>query len=103
MKLVLEHMLPRKLRYAKVYLEAGSASVFFSLVGVVVAAGLLRWSAAPATWFVRTALTLTAISLVPPFLVGADAATVAALLGLHVVAASVMIPTVARCLRARED
>ena len=33
MKFVLQHMLPRKLRYAKVYLEAGNASVFFSLDG----------------------------------------------------------------------
>jgi hypothetical protein len=33
MKFRLEHQLPKKLRYAKVYLEAGSASVFFSLDG----------------------------------------------------------------------
>ena len=33
MKFYLEHMLPRRLRYAKVYLEAGGASVFFSLNG----------------------------------------------------------------------
>jgi len=33
MKVLLEHMLPRKLRYARVYLEAGSASVYFSLDG----------------------------------------------------------------------
>ncbi|MDV3278567.1 MAG: hypothetical protein LYZ69_08935 [Nitrososphaerales archaeon] len=33
MKFFLEHMLPRKLRYARVYLEAGGASVFFSLNG----------------------------------------------------------------------
>ncbi len=33
MKVLLEHMLPRRLRYAKVYVEAGSASVFFSLDG----------------------------------------------------------------------
>jgi hypothetical protein len=32
-KLLLEHRLPKKLRYAKVYFEAGSASVFFSLDG----------------------------------------------------------------------
>jgi hypothetical protein len=32
-KFRLEHALPRKLRYAKVYFEAGSASVFFSLDG----------------------------------------------------------------------
>jgi hypothetical protein len=33
MKFRLEHRLPKKLRYAKVYLEAGPASVFFSLEG----------------------------------------------------------------------
>lgn len=33
MKVLVEHMLPRKLRYARVYLEAGSASVYFSLDG----------------------------------------------------------------------
>ncbi|WP_246248443.1 DUF6069 family protein, partial [Micromonospora maritima] len=74
---------------------------FFSIVGVVLAAALLRWSAHPAARFGWTAGTLTAISLVPPFLVGADAATVAALVGLHLVAAAVMIPTLVRFLRAR--
>src|SRR6185312_7592370 len=53
---------------------------FFSVVGVVIAASLLRWSAQPADRFVRTALTLTAISLVPPVLSGADTATIAALI-----------------------
>jgi hypothetical protein len=33
MKFRLEHALPRRLRYAKVYLEAGAASIFFSLDG----------------------------------------------------------------------
>jgi hypothetical protein len=33
MKLRLEHALPRKLRYAKVYFEAGAASLFFSMDG----------------------------------------------------------------------
>jgi hypothetical protein len=33
MKIFLEHKLPRRLRYAKVYVEAGNASVFFSLDG----------------------------------------------------------------------
>jgi hypothetical protein len=33
MKFRLEHALPRRLRYAKVYLEAGPASLFFSLDG----------------------------------------------------------------------
>lgn len=33
MKILLEHKLPKKLRYAKVYVETGSASVYFSLDG----------------------------------------------------------------------
>jgi hypothetical protein len=76
---------------------------FFSVVGIVIAAALLRWSTRPAERFVRTAVTLTAISLVPPLLSGADAATITALLGLHLVAATVMIPTLARSLRTRTD
>ena len=74
---------------------------FFSVVGIVIAVALLRWSARPAERFVWTAVSLTAISLVPPFLSGADTATVAALLGLHLVPAAVMIPTLARSLRSR--
>ena len=74
---------------------------FFSVVGIVIAAALLRWSARPAERFVWTAVSLTAISLVPPLLSGANAATVAALLGLHLVAAAVMIPALARSLRGR--
>ncbi|MEU8122910.1 DUF6069 family protein [Spirillospora sp. NPDC049024] len=73
---------------------------FFSVVGIVIAAGLLRWSARPAERFVWTAVPLTAISLVPPFLSGADTTTITALLGLHLVAATVMIPTLARSLRS---
>ena len=72
---------------------------FFSLVGVVIAAALLRWSAHPAQRFVWTAVSLTAVSLVPPLLSGADTGTTIALVGLHLVAATVMIPTLARGLR----
>jgi hypothetical protein len=72
---------------------------FFSVVGIVIAAALLRWSARPAERFVWTAGSLTAISLVPPLVSGADTATITALLGLHLVAAAVMIPSLARSLR----
>jgi hypothetical protein len=84
---------------------AGFAVVtgFFSIVGVVIAAAFLRWSARPAERFVWTAVSLTAISLVPPFLVEADVATTAALLGLHIVPAVVMIPALAWSLRTRTD
>ena len=74
---------------------------FFSVVGIVIAVALLRWSARPAGRFVWTAVSLTAISLVPPLLAGADTATTAALLGLHLVAATVMIPTLTRSLQNR--
>jgi hypothetical protein len=76
---------------------------FFSLVGVVIAVALRRWTARPADRFVRTAVSLTAISAVPPLLSGASAATVATLLGLHLVPAAVMIPTLARGLRGTAD
>ncbi|MEW2445299.1 DUF6069 family protein [Micromonospora marina] len=73
---------------------------FFSLVGVAAAAVLLRFSARPAQRFGWTAVALTALSMVPPFLVGAAAPSVIALVGLHLVAAAVMIPVLTRSLRA---
>ena len=76
---------------------------FFSVVGIVIAAALLRWSARPAERFTWTALSLTVISFVPPLLSGANTATTTSLLGLHLVAATVMIPTLARSLRTRTD
>ncbi|MGQ5655056.1 DUF6069 family protein [Streptomyces sp. EKR5.2] len=76
---------------------------FFSVVGIVIAVALLRWSDRPAKRFVWTTVALTAISLVPPLLSGANTATITALLGLHLVAAAVVIPTLARSLRTRTD
>jgi hypothetical protein len=84
---------------------AGFAVVtgFFSVVGILIAAALLRWSARPAERFVWTAVSLLAISLVPPLLSGANTATTTSLFGLHLVAATVVIPTLARSLRTRTD
>ncbi|MBQ0977120.1 DUF6069 family protein [Micromonospora sp. M61] len=76
---------------------------FFSVLGIVIAAAFRRWSAQPARRFVWAALSLTAVSLVPPLISGANTATIAALLGLHLVPAAVMIPTLARSLRTRTD
>jgi Family of unknown function (DUF6069) len=73
---------------------------FFCVVGAVLAVALRRWSARPATAFVRVAVALTALSLVPPFFSGGDATTVAALVLLHLVAAAVMVPALARGLHA---
>jgi hypothetical protein len=71
----------------------------FSLVGVGLALALLRWSARPAERFVQAAVVLTAASLVPPFVVGASLGTSLALVALHLVAAAVMVPALARGLR----
>ena len=76
---------------------------FFSIVGVVIAAAFQRWSARPAARFVWTAGLLTAISLVPPLLSGGNFATVATLIVLHLIPAAVMIPSLARALRATND
>ena len=70
----------------------------FAMIGLLLAAGLRRWAEQPSTTFVRVTLILTAISLVPPFLVEANAATVAALVLVHLVAAAVFIPVLARKL-----
>ncbi|MFC4068859.1 DUF6069 family protein [Actinoplanes subglobosus] len=80
---------------------AGFAVVtgFFCLVGVAIAAALLRWTARPEQRFVWTAVTLTVVSLVPPLISGAAATTAATLLLLHLIPAAVMIPTLARALR----
>ncbi len=75
----------------------------FSLVGVAIALAFRRWSTRPAQRFVGTTVALTALSLLQPFVVGADAATTAALIGLHLVAAAVMIPVLARNLPERLD
>jgi hypothetical protein len=70
----------------------------FSLVGTVIAAALLRWSARPVERFLWTAVSLTLVSLIPPFLSGANAATTVTLVGLHLVAATLVIPTLTRGL-----
>jgi hypothetical protein len=64
----------------------------FSLVGLVIAAGLRRWTARPAKTFLRIALVLTAVSLVPPFVVGANLTTSFGLVLVHLAAAAIMIP-----------
>ncbi|MFI8529457.1 DUF6069 family protein [Streptomyces aquilus] len=72
---------------------------FFSVVGVATAMALLRWSTRPAQRFVWTAVSLTVTSSVPPLIAGADTTTAIALVGLHLLAAAVMIPALVRGLR----
>lgn len=70
----------------------------FSIVGLGVAAGFRRWSKRPVTMFLRTALTLTAISLVPPFLIDVDGTSSICLVLAHLVVAAIVIPTLTRSL-----
>jgi uncharacterized protein DUF6069 len=75
-------------------LGIGNLAFIFSLVGLAIAAALRRWTARPARTFLRIALVLTAVSLVPPFLVGANLATSVGLVLTHLAAAVIMIPVV---------
>ncbi|MGH9134188.1 MAG: DUF6069 family protein [Ilumatobacteraceae bacterium] len=68
---------------------------FFALVGIVLAAVLVRRAHRPRHTFVVTTVALTVLSLVPPVLVAADTATKVALEVLHVVAAAIVVPVIA--------
>jgi Family of unknown function (DUF6069) len=72
----------------------------FSVVGLVLALVLARTAGHPRTAFVRTTIALTALSLVPDLLADASAATKLLLMSTHLVAASIVIPTIARRLSA---
>ena len=76
-------------------------TVVFSLVGVALAAVLARTVRRSRTVFVRTTLLLTALSLVPDLVSGFGAASAVTLMTLHVVAAAIVIPTLASRLTDR--
>lgn len=70
----------------------------FSVVGVLIALAIRRWAPRPARAWVRIAVALTALSLVPPFLVDANLATACTLVLAHLIAAAIVIPVIARRL-----
>jgi hypothetical protein len=78
----------------------GVLTTVFSLIGVVLAALLSRFARRPRRTFVRTTVALTVLSLVPDVIADADTATKALLMLTHLVAAAIVIPTVARRLAA---
>lgn len=73
-------------------------TVIGAVIGIAIAAGLRRWATSPARSFVRVAVALTAVSLVPPLLVDAATSTVAFLEITHLAAAAIVIPAIARRL-----
>lgn len=70
-------------------------TVTFALVGVGIAAVMARKARRPRSTFVRTALALTALSVVPDLTFGFDAPSAVTLITLHSIAAAIVVPTLA--------
>ena len=67
-----------------------------AVIGGLLAAAFSRWSSRARDRFVGTTVVLTALSCIPSIAVPPDAATKVALVAIHVVAALVVIPALAR-------
>ena len=77
-------------------------TLVFSLVGVGIAEIMARRARRPRRTFVRTAVALTALSVVPDLTFGFDAGSAATLITLHVIAAAIVVPVLAgRLARTR--
>ena len=75
-------------------------TLIFSLIGVGIAAILARKAVHPRQTFVRTTVVLVVLSFIPDLLpqIGFDHMSAFTLMGLHVLAAAIVIPTLARRL-----
>ncbi|MFE6647049.1 DUF6069 family protein [Nocardioides sp. NPDC057772] len=72
------------------------------LIGIIIAVCLTRWAKRPRSTWKRTAWTLTALSLVPSLVAVTDSyATNIMLVISHLVAAAVIVPTIAARLAER--
>jgi hypothetical protein len=81
---------------------AGFATMtaLWSVVGILMAAGMARWLPRPRATFVGTAVVLTALSFVPSVTADTDTATSVVLVVTHVVAAAIVVPALASRLPA---
>jgi hypothetical protein len=73
----------------------GQLTLFFTAIGVVIAAVLRRRATNPQATFVKVTLALTALSVVPDLVLSTDIATKLTLVLTHLVAAAIVIPVVA--------
>lgn len=73
-------------------------TVMFSVVGLVIATALRRFAPRPRVAWIRTTVALTTLSFVPDLLADAAVTTKLLLMLTHLVAAAIVIPTVARRL-----
>ena len=79
----------------------GQLTVFFTVVGIVIARSMAKRARHPHSTFVRTTVALTALSLVPDAILSTDVATKATLMVTHLVAAAIVIPVLASRLADR--
>jgi hypothetical protein len=70
-------------------------TLVFSLIGVGLAAVFARKARRPRATFVRTAVALTLLSVVPDVTFGFDVPSAVTLISLHAVAAAIVVPTLA--------
>lgn len=71
-----------------------------AVLGGLIVAGLNRWSGSARTRFVQVAAALTALSCVPSVAMPDDAGSQIALVALHVLAAAIIVPVLARHARS---
>ncbi|MEZ0577480.1 DUF6069 family protein [Nocardioides sp. MH1] len=72
-----------------------TTTIALVLIGVAIAAVMARVARRPRSTFTRTAVVLTALSLVPDATFGFDAASAITLMTLHVIAAAIVVPVLA--------
>jgi hypothetical protein len=70
-----------------------------AVIGGVLVAALNRWSGSPRARFVQTTVVLTIVSCVPSVAMPDDIATQIALVVLHLLAAAIIVPVLARHAR----
>jgi hypothetical protein len=73
-------------------------TAMFSVIGLVIGTALRRFARHPRTAWIRTTVALTVLSFVPDLMADAAVTTKVLLMVTHVVAAAIVIPTVARRL-----
>jgi hypothetical protein len=73
----------------------GQLTLFFSVVGIFIARTIGRRAQRPRRSFLRTTVTLTALSVVPDLVISAGVATRATFVLTHLIAAAIVIPALA--------
>ena len=81
----------------------GQLTLFFTVVGILIARVIGRRARRPRSTFVRTTVVLTALSVVPDLLLSADSATKLTLVLTHLVAAAIVIPALCSCMLNRRS